>query len=110
MLLNPFYDVIFKVVRIIGGRSDVDSDEVNLTRWELFSVKIAQFVSWLFCIGSVLIIEGIAEFEAALPPKFREHIEVFDHAEGAFFHIVKIAIFRKTLYAIIRTIYSKQVR
>jgi len=101
MLLDPFYDVILKMVRIIGGRSDVDSDEVNLTRWELFSVKIAPFVAWLFCIGGVLIIEGITELKATLPPKFREHIKVFNHAEGAFFHKVKIPIFWKISYSVV---------
>lgn len=98
MLLDPFYDSILKVVGIIEGRSDIDGDEINLARWKLFSIKIAPFVAWLFRIGSVLIIEWIAEFEATLPSKLREHIEVFDHAEGAFFHTVKIPIFWKISY------------
>lgn len=62
ILSDPFYDIIFKQVGIVGGRGDVDGDEVNLTRWELFSVKIAPFVAWLFCIGGVLINSKVTNF------------------------------------------------
>jgi hypothetical protein len=95
MLSNPFYDVVLKMVGIIGGRSNVNCDEINLARWKLFSVKIALFIAGLFCIGSILIIERVAELEATLSPKLRENIKIFDHAEGAFFHRVKIPIFYK---------------
>ena len=100
MLSDPFYDVILKMVGIIGGRSNVNSDEINLACWKLFSIKIALFITRLFCIGSVLIIERIAELEATLPPKLREDVKVSDHAEGAFFHEVKIPIFWKISYSV----------
>jgi hypothetical protein len=101
MLSDPFYDVILKMVGIIRGRSYVNGDEINLACWELFSVKIALFIAGLFCIGSVLIIERVAELEATLPAKLREHIKVFNHAEGAFFHTVKIPILSKISYSVV---------
>jgi len=35
---------------IISGRSNVNSDEINLACWKPFSVKIALFITGLFCI------------------------------------------------------------
>jgi hypothetical protein len=100
MLSDPFYNVIFKMVGVIGGRSNVNGNEINLACWKLFSVKVALFIAGLFCIGSVLIIERVAELEATLPPKLRKNIKVFDHAEGAFFHTVKIPIIWKISYSV----------